>query len=353
MVCFMAVPVMDEPAWARSVRRRRTVARPQPAPPPYKSAIVVDYSSGKVLFEDKADIRTTPASVTKLMTFLVIDEMIRRGEMSLSDTVTATREAALTGGSQIWLADREQVTVEELLYALMLQSANDAAVALAVHAAGSREAFVELMNQRAHELGMTNTVYQSPHGLPPRAGMQPDLTTARDLTILCRTLLDESSILKYSDTKEYEFRHQNGRVTKMVNHNRLLGVVNGCDGLKTGWCRAAGWCLAATVERDGRRIVAVILGCPEKTVRDKTSSQLIEKIFTTLPRFRPAETYRTSGGLSVKRVEHIEPALPDPSFDAPGSKTDDSASEIRLVPLEHERKIPSISNDPDVKTRRY
>ena len=164
--------------------------------------------------------------------------------------------------------DKEKITVEELLYALMVQSANDAAVALAIQVAGSKEAFVELMNVRARELGMTHTVFHSPHGLPPGRGQEADLSTARDIATARPQALNETDILRYTSTRPHEFRHPNGVVNKFDNHNHLLGVVPGCDGLKTGWYAKAGYSLAATVQRNGRRIITVVLGSPERKLRD-------------------------------------------------------------------------------------
>jgi len=162
---------------------------------PYLGAIAVDAASGKILFEDRADARGYPASVLKLMDLLIILERIEQRQFSFQDQVTVSARAAKTGGSQVWLAEKEGFTIDGLPYALLVQSANDAAVALAERVAGTPEAFVELMNQRAKELGMTGTVFRSVHGLPPGAGQQPDVTTARDLARLCRELL------KHKDTR--------------------------------------------------------------------------------------------------------------------------------------------------------
>jgi len=161
---------------------------------PYLGAIVVNAADGKAIFEDGADAKGYPASVLKLMDLLIILEKIQQGALKLDDPVTVTAEASKIGGSQVYLAEKETFTVDEMLYALMVQSANDAATALAIHVAGTKDAFVELMNQKAKELGMTGTTFQSVHGLPPGPGQLPDVTTARDLAILCRELL------KYPDT---------------------------------------------------------------------------------------------------------------------------------------------------------
>src|SRR5215468_5260136 len=151
---------------------------------PYLGAIVVDAATGKVLFEDHADAKGYPASVQKLMDLLIILERIEQGKLSLQDSVPVSVKASKTGGSQVWLAPNETFSVDEMLYALMVQSANDAAVALAEKVAVTTDAFVEVMNQRAHQLGMLNTQFHSVHGLPPGTGQQHDVTTARDLSIL-------------------------------------------------------------------------------------------------------------------------------------------------------------------------
>jgi len=277
---------------------------------PYLGAIVIDAASGRVLFEDNADARGYPASVTKLMTFFVIMDKVHAGQLTLQTPITVSAEASLTGGSQVYLKQGEVFTVDELLYALMIQSANDAAVALAVHAAGSKEAFVELMNAKARELGMTNTTFHSPHGLPPGKGQQVDLTTARDLALLSRELINHGDVLRYTAVKVRTLRANTANPFEMRNHNHLLGKLAGCDGLKTGYFLAAGYSLSATVERNGRRIIAVVLGSEASKIRDLKVMELVEKGFsapvTTLPVVRTALT----------------PAKPAPAAPIPTVKTD-------------------------------
>jgi D-alanyl-D-alanine carboxypeptidase len=313
-------------------------------PEAFRSAIVVDAATGKVLFEDRADTQNPPASVTKLMTFCLVEDRLKRGELTLDAPVTITAEASHTGGSRVWLVDKEKITVEELLYALMVQSANDAAVALADHLAGSKEAFVELMNAKARELGMTHTEFHSPHGLPPGKGQEPDVSTARDIATLARRLIVDTDILKYSSTQHHEFHHQNGKVNKLDTHNHLLGVVPGCDGLKTGFYREAGFSLAATVQRGGRRIVAVILGSPERTLRDTVTTQLIERGFTALPPVIPqvaagapvaAQTAAPATQVQAPATARTSPAPPTPALQPAGTpaQTDDANSTLKLIPM--------------------
>lgn len=240
---------------------------------PYVGAIVVDAETGAVLFEDAADRKTYPASVVKLMALLLTLEAVNRGEIAFEDPVRITAEAARTGGSQVYLAENEVVTLDDLLFALMIQSANDAATALAVYVGGTRDAFVAKMNARAKELGMTSTRFSSPHGLPPSAGQEPDLTTARDIARLARAVLARPVALRYTSTKVHALRA--GRFV-MRSHNALLGSFPGCDGLKTGYFRAAGFSIAATASRGGKRVIAVVLGSESSRIRDSKAREFLD-----------------------------------------------------------------------------
>ncbi len=271
---------------------------------PYLGAIVVDADTGAVLFEDGADVTGYPASVIKLMDLLVIQERIEAGQLSLSNRVTVTAEASRIGGSQVYLAEKEVFTIEDLLYALMIQSANDAATALALHVGGTTGGFVELMNRRASELGMTNTHFYSCHGLPPAAGVNPDMSTARDLSVLARELLKHPDVLQYTSTRERGFR--NGQFI-MRTHNHLLTELEGCDGFKTGYFTAGGFSIVATVQRGGRRVIAVVLGSRQREVRDVKAKEMISKGFLDLPPLPPPVTVATN---VVTTNAPAEPAVP-------------------------------------------
>jgi serine-type D-Ala-D-Ala carboxypeptidase (penicillin-binding protein 5/6) len=250
---------------------------------PYLGAIVVDAGTGRILFEDHADAKGYPASVLKLMDLLIILEKIEQGQLSLQDQVVASAKASKTGGSQVYLAEKEAFALEDMLYALMVQSANDAAVALAEKVAGSTDAFVELMNQKAKALGMTSTVFHSVHGLPPGKGQEHDVTTARDLSILCRELLKHPETLRYTSTKSRAFRPADAKHTVMMRtHNHLLGAVEGCDGLKTGYIAASGYSIAVTAARNGQRIVVVVLDSIDLKTRDRKAKELVAKGFGEL-----------------------------------------------------------------------
>jgi D-alanyl-D-alanine carboxypeptidase (penicillin-binding protein 5/6) len=259
----------------------------------YAGAIVIDAATGQALVEDNADVANPPASMTKLMTFAVLHDKLASGAITLQTVVQITNEDSKMGGTQVYLDPRETFPVEELIYAMMIQSANDAAHALARAAGGSVEAFVELMNAKARALGMTHTTFRTPHGLPPpsRRIADGDLTTPRDYALLCRYLVLNTDVLKYSSVRNRDFgagRKQGPQ--HMKNHNNLLGKVAGVDGLKTGYTEGAGYCLSATAERHGRRVITVIMGSfgpnGQKDLgktRDLHAADLIERGFATLP----------------------------------------------------------------------
>jgi serine-type D-Ala-D-Ala carboxypeptidase (penicillin-binding protein 5/6) len=251
---------------------------------PWLGAIVVDAATGKVLYENQADAKGYPASVLKLMDLLIILEKLEQKQLSLQDQVPVSAKASHIGGSRVWLAEKESFTLDEMLYALMVQSANDVAVALAEKVGGSTDGFLELMNRRAKELGMTSTVFHSVHGLPPAAGQEHDLTTARDLSLLCRELLKHSDTLRYTSTREHPFRpNVPGKTIQMRTHNHLLGHVEGCDGLKTGYITQSGFSIAVTAARNGQRVIVVVLDSISLKVRDAKAAELVAKGFAALP----------------------------------------------------------------------
>jgi D-alanyl-D-alanine carboxypeptidase (penicillin-binding protein 5/6) len=244
----------------------------------------LDATTGKVLYQDQADAKGYPASVLKLMDLLIILEKIEQKQLSLQDQVPVSAKASHIGGSRVWLADKESFTVDEMLYALMVQSANDAAAALAEKVAGSTDGFIELMNRRAKELGMASTVFHSVHGLPPAKGQEHDVTTARDLSLLCRELLKHSDTLRYTSTREHAFRpNVAGKTIQMRTHNHLLAGVEGCDGFKTGYIAQSGYSIAVTAARHGQRVIVVVLDSTSLKVRDAKAAELVAKGFAALP----------------------------------------------------------------------
>jgi D-alanyl-D-alanine carboxypeptidase (penicillin-binding protein 5/6) len=280
----IAVPGSRE-GYMRSDRpnRRTSNIYPKLVGTPYHGAIVVDARTGKILYENRATAYCYPASVTKLMTMLIVLEQVDAGVIGLKDKVKITNEVSKIGGSQVWLDPREtNFTVENMLMALMVHSANDAARALALHVAGSKEAFVDMMNQKARELGMNSTIYHSDHGLPPTNGTQPDISTPYDIALLSLAALRHPETTRYTST---ELTYIRGGETMLATRNALAKRVDGyqgCDGLKTGYHGMGGWSLAATAERNGKRVISVVLGSPDKKTRNSTSRKLLDKGFEAL-----------------------------------------------------------------------
>lgn len=224
------------------------------------SVVLLDPLSGKVLFEKNPHEKREPASVTKVMTLLMAIEAVRDGKISLQDEVITSANARAesdTDGSVVFLELGEKRTVEELLIGIAVGSGNDACVALAEHIAGSQEKFVELMNQRAQELGMQNTHFTNCHGMPE----ENHYTSAYDLALAAQEAVKHPEILKYTSIYEYRFKEDPPVV--LWNTNKLLAWYEDViDGLKTGWTQKAGYCLAATGKKNDFRLIAVVLGCP-------------------------------------------------------------------------------------------
>ncbi|HEY5078779.1 MAG TPA: D-alanyl-D-alanine carboxypeptidase family protein [Opitutaceae bacterium] len=256
----------------------------------YKGAISTDAATGAVLYESNADAVSPPASMTKLMTFAVVDDEIKKGTLSLDTQVTVTREtarvAAFKDSTEVWLRQGEVFSVRELIYAMMIQSANDAAYALAQRVGGTAADFVTMMNAKAKALGMVHTTFRSPHGFPPpsRRIADGDLTTPRDYALLCRYLIQRTEVLTYTSVKNRAFGAGiRLKATEMSNHNNLLGKCPGVDGLKTGFTNGAGFCISATAQRDGRRVIVVVMDSPDQRTRDLNTKDLIEQAFIRLP----------------------------------------------------------------------
>ncbi len=255
---------------------------------PCLGSIVVDAATGKVLVEQNADASGFPASVIKLMDMMVLLDQISAGQVSLSNMVTVTAESSRIGGSQVYLKEGEVFPLEDLMYALMIQSANDSAMAMALSVAGSSAGFVDMMNKKAGELGMSNTTFHSVHGLPPAAGQAGDTSTPRDLAKLaCALIAQHPEVLTYTSTQVRNFRPDAPQPFVMRSHNHLLHDYPGCDGLKTGFINAGGYSIVATAQKNGRRVVAVVMGSKDRKVRDAKAIELLSKGFAALPPLPP------------------------------------------------------------------
>ena len=239
------------------------------------SALLMEKETGTVLFAKDEHARLEPASVTKIMTLLLVMEAIDSGQLSYDTVITASAHACSMGGSQIWLKENEQMTVDDMLKAVCVVSANDCAVALAEQVAGSEEAFVERMNQRAAELGMGDTTFQNATGLPAEG----HLTSAYDIALMSRELIS-----KHPDIRRYTTiwmdTLRNG-ASQLVNTNKLIRFYEGATGLKTGSTDSALYCLSATAERDGMELISVIMKGASSAQRFEDAKALLSYGFST------------------------------------------------------------------------
>lgn len=235
------------------------------------SAILMEARTGQVIFEQNADEALPPASVTKIMTLLITMEAIESGVLKFDDMLTCSANAASMGGSQVFLEEGEQMSVDELIKCVVICSANDAAVMLAEAVAGSEDAFVDKMNRRATELGMTNTVFENTNGLDDTA--QNHVTSARDIAIMSRELIGHKKILEYSSIWMDSIR---GGSFGLTNTNRLVRFYPGATGLKTGSTAKAKFCISATAERNGMHLICVIMGADTRDIRNAAATQLLD-----------------------------------------------------------------------------
>ena len=244
------------------------------------AAILAETATGTVIFEKNADEKREVASITKLMTALLVMEALDRGDVKLTDSVQVSQNAAAMKGSQALLDANATYSLEDLLRTTIMASANDSAVALSEYLCGSEEAFVTRMNARAKELGMTNTHYVNCTGYP----QEGQYTTARDVCTLCCEVAKHPLYTKYSSVWIDKLNHPGGRVTDLTNTNRLVRFYQGCDGFKTGSTDAAKYCLAATAEKNGMRLVAIVLGTPVSQTRFDEARAMLDYGFANYQR---------------------------------------------------------------------
>ncbi|MBR5109600.1 MAG: D-alanyl-D-alanine carboxypeptidase [Clostridia bacterium] len=249
------------------------------------SAILLEADTGAVIFEKNADEQRPVASVTKLMTLLLVLEKLDEGSMTLEDKITVSPAAAGQPGSQAFLDAYASYPLKDILKATIIASANDGAVALAEHAAGTEDGFVQLMNEKAREMGLENTHYVNCTGLPADG----QYTCARDVGEISRQVALYSAYFTYSSTWLDSLTHPSGRVTDLTNTNRLVRFYKDCDGLKTGSTSEAKYCLSATAERNGMRLIAVVLGVPNSQTRFDEARAMMDYGFSNYSRVQAAK----------------------------------------------------------------
>jgi serine-type D-Ala-D-Ala carboxypeptidase (penicillin-binding protein 5/6) len=328
LVCLLALSIFASGAASAASRRKKAPRSPrniyQKYRQAYACAFVVEAQSGKILFEKNPDEPRAPASLTKMMTELLALEALDAGKVKLTDTLTVPPDVRAIRGSRVRLRPGERLPFGDALRAMAISSANDAAYTIANHLAGSEPAFVALMNRRARELGMLRTRYVNAHGLD-RNDQPGSITTARDLSLLARQLVIHPLTLEISSTVSDTIRG----LQVIHTTNRLLGAFEGVDGLKTGYTGKAGFCLCSTAERDGMRIVSVLLGATSNRRRFSESAGLLSAAFSS---FRKMTVIRK--GQDLDRVCDI---------------VGGSAGSVRLVAGEDVSVLMPAHRIPDIR----
>ena len=241
-----------------------------------KSSILMEYNTKSVLYENNADEKRAPASMTKMMSLILIFEALDDNRISLDDNVLVSKNASSMGGSQIYLETGSVIRLEELIKSVAVASANDAITALAEHTFGSIDKFVEEMNKKAKELGLKNTVFKNVHGLDAEG----HYSTSRDMALIACELIKHEDIFKYSSIYEDYIKHPNGKEIWIVNTNKLINYYKGLDGLKTGYTDNGGYSLTATAKRGNMRLISVVMGEEDNNIRNDDTVELLNYGFS-------------------------------------------------------------------------
>ncbi|WP_224749714.1 D-alanyl-D-alanine carboxypeptidase family protein [Polycladospora coralii] len=287
LFCMFFVPTL-------SVKAEQNLA------PEAQSAILMDANSGTIIFEKNGNKRLAPASITKVMTMLLIMEAIEKKKIALNDEVNVSEYAASMGGSQIFLEPGEKMRVDELLKAISIASANDASVAMAEYIGGTEEQFVEMMNKKAKQMGLKNTHFQNPNGLPA----ENHYSSARDIALLSKELLNYEQITKYTGLYQDYLRQDTKKPFWLVNTNRLVRFYDGLDGLKTGYTSIAKFCLTATAKKNDFRLIAVVMGEPNGKKRNQEVTRMLDYGFS---QYTSHIVFRKGDLIAQKEIEKGDP----------------------------------------------
>lgn len=303
-----------------------------------RNGILIEVSTGEILYEKNKDERVAVASLTKMMVQILVFEKIEDGSIKWTDIVTASKNASGMGGTQIWLATGEKMSVRDLFKGMSIVSANDATVALAEYVAGSEEKFVELMNKKAKELGLKNTFFKNVTGLDEDG----HVSSAYDLSVIARELMKHEQIFEFTSSYEDYIRENTPNKYWLVNTNKLVRFYEGTDGLKTGFTDNAGYSMAVTTKRDGMRLLAIVLGEKEGKVRNSETMELLDFGFQnykvdTLKKKGEVVTY-----LDLDKANKKVPVVLKDDLTILNKKTDKS--------LEYDFKISMNDNSLPIKS---
>ncbi|MCZ8512871.1 D-alanyl-D-alanine carboxypeptidase [Paenibacillus filicis] len=263
------------------------------------SAAVIDADSGTLIYEKNKDAKLPPASITKIMTMLLIMEALDEGKIKMDEKVRTSEYAASMGGSQIFLEPGEEMTVQDMLKGIAMASGNDASVAMAEKLAGSEEAFVRMMNERSAQLGMKNTHFSNPNGLPAES----HYSSAYDIALMSKELMKHEEITQFTGVYQDYLRKDTPKPFWLVNTNKLVRFYSGADGLKTGYTSEAKFCLSATAKRDNFRIIAVVMGEPDTKTRNAEVTKLFDYSFSQYTNLPIYKTGDTMGELKISKGE--------------------------------------------------
>ncbi|WP_127594182.1 D-alanyl-D-alanine carboxypeptidase family protein [Paenibacillus lautus] len=332
LVLCVALSSAAVPSYAEDNSKPGEGSSQEELAPGARSAILLDADTGTIIYEKNSHDKLPPASITKIMTMLLTMEAIDEGQLQWTDKVRTSEYAASMGGSQIFLEPGEEMTVDEMLKGIAMASGNDASVAVAEKIAGSEEAFVKLMNEKAAELGMKDTHFVNCNGLPA----ENHYTSAHDIAVMSRELLKYDQITKYTGAYQDYLRKDSEKPFWLVNTNKLVRFYTGADGLKTGYTSEAKFCLSATAKRDGLRAVAVVMGAPDTKTRNNEVSRMFDYAFS---QYSMHSIYKPGEVLGIVKVQ--KGTVPEISIQADkdysvlvkkGVKSPDIRHEIQMEP---------------------
>jgi D-alanyl-D-alanine carboxypeptidase (penicillin-binding protein 5/6) len=327
-----------------------TKVQPVDLTPNALSAVLMDADTGTVIAEKNKDAKLPPASITKIMTMLLIMEAVDKGNIKMDEKVSVSEYAASMGGSQIFLEPGEQMSVQEMLKGIAMASGNDASVAMAEKIAGSEENFVAMMNERAGQLGMKNTHFSNCNGLP----VANHYTTANDIAIMSRELLKHEGITNFTGAYQDYLRKDSPKPFWLVNTNKLVRFYSGADGLKTGYTSEAKFCLSATAKRDNLRVVAVVLGEPNTKTRNAEVTKLFDYAFAQYTNYPLFKTGDSLGSFTINKGQvSTVPLVARQNYSILMKKGTDTANIRHELQLDPSLRAPVSEGQPIGKIMVY
>ncbi|NRD80639.1 D-alanyl-D-alanine carboxypeptidase [Bacillus sp. BRMEA1] len=308
-----------------------------------KSAILIERDTGKILYEKNGNEELPPASMTKIMTMLLIMEAIDKGKLNWNEKIRTSEHAASMGGSQIFLEPGEEMTAKEMMMGIAIGSGNDAAVAMGERIAGSEEAFVDMMNQKAKQLGLKHTFFKNPTGLP----VSGHYSSAYDMAIMAKELLKYEDITKFTGLYESYLRQNTDKKFWLVNTNKLVRFYPGVDGLKTGFTAEAKYCLTATAQKDGMRVIAVVFGAPTSKERNAEVTKMLNYAFS---QYQTHPMYKRNQVIGMAKVSKGQEKTVDAVTSEPLSlltkKGEKTEKVTKKVILKKDLNAPIHKGDP-------